>query len=117
LRKFGLSVGLKEDFSVGLFLEGEAQEDETSRRLREGDDVSFRKEFGESNSGRISLEIKPFSMLVFAKVKFALIAAPDRLEKELLVGNFEFEFGFGFGFEIGFGDSGEEEWRQSEEEL
>jgi len=48
----------------------------------DGDEIIFLKEFGESSSGKISSPIRPLQIFVFANVKFALIAAPDKQVNE-----------------------------------
>jgi hypothetical protein len=48
----------------------------------DGEETIFLKEFGESSSGKISSPIRPLQIFVFANVKFALIAAPDRQVNE-----------------------------------
>jgi hypothetical protein len=52
---------------------------------KDGEGTSFLKELGESKSGKISRAITPPQISVFARVKLALIAAPDKQEKDLLV--------------------------------
>lgn len=63
-------------------------EEEVERRSsfdKDGEGMSFLKELGESKSGKISRAITPPQISVFARVKLALIAAPDKQEKDLLV--------------------------------
>jgi len=48
----------------------------------DGEETIFLKEFGESSPGKISSPIRPLQIFVFASVKFALIAAPDKQVNE-----------------------------------
>jgi len=48
----------------------------------DGEETIFLKAFGESSSGKISSPIRPLQIFVFASVKFALIAAPDKQVNE-----------------------------------
>jgi hypothetical protein len=52
-----------------------------------GEEGTRRNELGESKFGRISSPITPLQMFVLASVAFALMAAPDKQEKLLVLRN------------------------------